>query len=59
MSEEMESKYFLACLVAMHAICNKVPVQENADLPNAVAAGATDYANSLMEAVYGDNWKQG
>ncbi len=55
MSEEMESKYFLACLVAMHAICNKVPVQP----PNAVAAGATDYANSLMEAVYGDNWKQG
>lgn len=60
MSEGREKQYFLACLLAMHAIVNKLPPAEDSiDFPEAAAAGATDYANALMEAVYGDDWKQG
>lgn len=57
MSEEMHDKYFLACLVAMHAIAGKAPLVADSDLPKQVVDGATDYATILMSAVYGDDWQ--
>ena len=57
MSEEMQDKYFLACLVAMHAIAGKAPLAANSDLPQQVVSGATDYALTVMAAVYGDDWQ--
>ncbi len=57
MSDEMQDKYFLACLVAMHAIAGKVSLAADSDLPDQVVSGATDYAQSVMTAVYGNDWQ--
>ena len=53
----MHDKYFLACLVAMHAIAGKASLVADSDLPKQVAYGATDYATTLMSAVYGNDWQ--
>ena len=53
----MHDKYFLACLVAMHAIAGKAPLVADSDLPKQVVDGATDYATTLMCAVYGNDWQ--
>ena len=53
----MRDKYFLACLVAMHAIAGKAPLVADSDLPGQVVDGATDYAQALMTSVYGNDWQ--
>lgn len=58
LNEEMHDKFFLAACMAMQAIIGKTPltsapVGEQA-VPYAVAKGAVDYANELMNAIYGD-----
>ena len=57
--EDLESLRFVASLVAMHAIITKAPLAEDSDLPNMVASGAVDYADCLLDQLYGDDSSEG